>query len=117
MGIPGKTGSALRIRAASRAVLTGYMWFALVRAVAGLAPNLFANFIDKAPADALERRADQEPIATALLDRFAHAGSDLIRSSDQVEAVVVAFRGELSQCLAATPLLELVERARLAIGG
>ena len=32
-------------------------------------------------------------------------------------AVVVAFRGELPQCLAATPLLELVEGARLAISG
>jgi peptide/nickel transport system permease protein len=39
-GPPGKTPSALRIHAMSRAALTGYMWFALVRAVAGPGPNL-----------------------------------------------------------------------------
>src|SRR5271168_3674895 len=77
----------------------------------------FANLVDEATADALERRADQETVAADLLHRLAHSIGNLVGRADQVEAIVVAFRGELPQSLAAAPLLELVERTRLAVGG
>ncbi len=76
----------------------------------------FADFVDNAAADALERRADQEPVAADCLDRCRHAISDLVRRADQVEPAIEAFGSELPQSLAAAPLRKLVERTLFAIG-
>jgi len=67
------------------------------------------GFIDDAAADALERGADQEPVATDRLDCFSHALGDVVRAADQVQTTVKALRGELTQRLAAALLGEFVE--------
>ena len=72
--------------------------------------------IDKTPADALKRRADQKPVAADLLHRLPHAVGHFIRRADQIESAVEPFRCELPQSLAAVPLREFIERALLAIG-
>src|SRR6266849_1512615 len=77
----------------------------------------FADLVDEAAAGALERGADQEPVAADLLQRARHLVADVIGRTDQVEIAIKTPGGELPQGLAAAPLLEPVERTLLAIGG
>src|ERR1700710_3104462 len=74
-----------------------------------------ADFVDVLPADALERRRDQEAVSPDLVHHLAQVVGDAVRGADDaVEAPDGRILAELPQGLAAAPLREGVQRALLA---
>src|SRR6266404_5150488 len=78
----------------------------------------FGHLANDPPAQGLVVRGDEEPIAADLFDDLAHAIGNVVGCSDQLDRGCELRRvvHQLPQCLPASPLLELVERALLTVG-
>jgi hypothetical protein len=77
------------------------------------------DFGDEAAAGALERGADEEPVAADGLRDIAHAFGNRCGRADELDIrryCAEPFHRKLTQRLAAAPLGEFVERTLFAVG-